>query len=115
IRADGREFCVSSLAEACRDFCSVIEPSAAFSRNADSRVPRKEATANAAPHKSARAAVTAFNPFPAIPRKSPQSTDKFTNVIAAVTHFMELWRGPEKVLVFVRCQQSQALCPGTHP
>jgi hypothetical protein len=30
-----------------------------------------------------------LNPLPASPRRSPQTTDKLTNVIPAVTHFME--------------------------
>src|SRR6476660_6818493 len=125
MRADGIAFFASSLPEGFRGFCSVAGPPADFCSTALSRVPSKEATANAAPHTSARAAVTVFNPLPTSPRRTPQTTDKLTNVTPAVTHFMELWlvaeklrvterlRVTEKVRVSVRCHQSPALCLGT--
>src|SRR5215813_8829952 len=115
MRVDGIAFCVSSLPEDFLGFCSAVGPLADFPRTALSRVPRKEAIANAAPHTSATAAVIAFNPLPAIPRNTPQTTDKLTNVTPAVTHFMEAWRATEKLQVAVRRRQSPALyqeiCP----
>src|ERR1041384_1921495 len=60
-----------------------------FSRPAGSEVPRKAATANAAPHTNARAALNVFRPLPAMPRKRPLITDKLTKVRTAVSHFME--------------------------
>src|SRR6476469_927245 len=119
MRADGIAFFASSLPEGFRGFCSVAGPPADFCSTARSRVPSKEATANAAPHTSARAAVTVFNPLPTSPRRTPQTTDKLTNVTPAVTHFMEPWqvkeraRVKEKARVSVRCHQSPALCLGT--
>src|ERR1700750_2659143 len=89
VSGDRIAFCRSSLPEDFRDCCSVARSLADFCRTALSRVPRKAATASAAPHTSARAALTVFNPLPASPRRSPQTTDKLTNVIPAVTHFIE--------------------------
>src|SRR4029450_5123797 len=105
INAGEIAFCVSSASEALPGFLCDAELSAGFRRSAVSRVPRKAATANATPHTSARAALIVVNPRPASPRKSPQTTDKLTNVTPAVTHFMEPWRVPEKGRVSVRCQQ----------
>src|SRR5215475_4673800 len=112
MRVDGIAFCVSSLPEDFLGSCSAVGPLADFRRTALSLVPRKEAIANAAPHTSASAAVMVFNHRPAIPRNTPQTTDKLTNVTPAVTHFMEPWRVTEKLQVAVRRRQIPALCQG---
>src|SRR6516162_4457062 len=83
---------------------------AVFSRPAGSEVPRNAATANAAPHIRARAAVNVFKPLPATPRTRPLITDKLTNVTTAVSHFMEVSAG--LVRGSVRSRQSRALYPG---
>src|SRR5215472_15009301 len=105
----------SSGSEAFRWFCFGAGRLSALLLPVLSPVPRKAATANAAPHTNARAALTVLNPLPASPRKSPQTTDKLTNVTPAVTHFMEPYPVPEKVRVSVRCQQSPAFCQGIRP
>src|SRR5207248_1802991 len=83
---------------------------AVFSRPAGSEVPRNAATANAAPHTNARAAVNVFKPFPAIPSRRPLITDKLTKVRTAVSHFMEI--SAELVPGSVRALQSPVLYPG---
>src|SRR5438874_5594219 len=87
---------------------------AVFSRPSGSEVPRKAATANAAPHTNARAAVNVFKPLPAMPRKRPLITDKLTKVRTAVSHFMEV-SAPALASApagSVRSRQSPALYPG---
>src|ERR1051326_8390799 len=88
---------------------------AAFSRPPGSEVPRNAATANAAPHTNARAAVHVFKPLPTIPRTRPLITDKLTNVRTAVSHFMEISAGLASGSVApdsVPPRQSPALYPG---
>ena len=88
---------------------------AVFSRLAGSEVPRNAATANAAPHTNARAAVNEFKPLPAIPRTRPLITDKLTKVRTAVSHFMEISVAPapgSAVPVSVRSRQSPVIYPG---
>src|SRR6266487_3110427 len=63
---------------------------AVFSRLVGSEVPRNAATANAAPHTNASAALSVFKPLPAMPRTRPETTDKLTNVRTAESHFMVL-------------------------
>src|SRR6266571_3715827 len=79
---------------------------AVSSRAAGSEVPRNAATANAAPHTNARAAVNVFKPLPVIPRTRPEITDKLPKVRTAVSHFMEA----SAVAGSVRSRQSPALC-----
>src|SRR6266550_4494901 len=81
---------------------------AVFSRPAGSDVPRNAATANAAPHTNARAALNVFKPLPAIPRTRPQTADKLTKVRTAVSHFMEVSAVPGSV----GSRQSPALYSG---
>src|SRR5215471_4977327 len=97
MRADGIALCVSSTSEPLRGFCSTAEVSADFCLLTLSLVSMNAATAKAAPQTSAKAALRVVNPLPASPRRSPQTTDKLTNVIPAATHFMEIWRAPEKL------------------
>src|SRR2546422_11653246 len=106
-----RAFCWVSGCEAFRGFRSNSGGFAVFSGPAGSEVPRNGATANAAPHTNARAAVNVFKPLPAIPRKRPQTTDKLTKVRTAVSHFMEV----SAVYGSVRSRQSPALYPGKIP
>src|SRR6516164_8663534 len=84
---------IGLLSAAFRDLRSGSEGFAVFSLAAGSEVPRTAATANAAPHTNARAAVNEFKPLPAIPRTRPLITDKLTKVRTAVSHFMEVSAG----------------------
>src|SRR5213592_4293059 len=93
--------------EAFCGFCSHSGGFAVFSRPAGSEVPRNAATANAAPHTNARAAVNVFKPFPAIPSRRPLITDKLTKVRTAVSHFMEV--SADLVPGSVRSRQSPVL------
>src|SRR5436190_22070493 len=99
------------LSVAFLGFCSHSGGFAVFSRPAGSEVPRNAATANAAPHTNARAALNVFKPLPAIPRRRPQTTEKLTKVRTAVSHFMEA----SALLDSVRSRQSPVFCLGRIP
>src|SRR5438552_7484994 len=97
----------------CRASASLADPGEAGDGAAlqfglsTSAVPRYAATANAAPHTSARSALNAFKPFPTIPRRRPQTTDKLTKVRPAESHFIEnerclAWSFADKVRRFAR-------------
>src|SRR4029453_201282 len=107
--------CVSSDSETFRRFCSAADEFADFFWIAWSRVPRKAATANATPHTSASAALSVVRPLPASPNRSPQTTDKLTNVTAAVTHFIELYQVPEWGPASMHRRQTLVVCPETTP
>jgi hypothetical protein len=83
-----REFDASSADEPFRSFRSDPRPFAAFSTTRGSEVPRKAATAKAAPHANASAALSIFKPLPTMPRTRPETTDKLTNVRTAESHFI---------------------------
>src|ERR1700746_3990419 len=100
------------LSVAFRDLRSCSGGFAVFSRLAGSEVPRNAATANAAPHTNARAAVNVFKPFPAIPSRRPLITDKLTKVRTAVSHFMEARAPASAPAGYVRSRQSPVLYPG---
>src|SRR6266699_5690690 len=85
-----REFDASFAAEPFRGFRSDPRSFAAFSATRASEVPRKAATAKAAPHTNASAALSIFKPLPTMPRTRPETTDKLTNVRTAESHFMVL-------------------------
>src|SRR5437762_11983011 len=83
-----REFDASSPDEPFRGFRSDPRLFAAFSAIRGSVVPRKAATAKAAPHINASAALSIFKPLPTMPRRRPEITDKLTNVRTAESHFI---------------------------
>src|SRR6266481_6943703 len=83
-----REFDAPSAGEPFRGFRSVPRSFTAFSATRGSEVPRKAATAKAAPHTNASAALSIFKPLPTMPRTRPETTDKLTNVRTAESHFI---------------------------